>query len=173
MNYVLSGVETLLRNNERLTRFIKPANINVWSDIDLVPSGSSWPYVIITDADSPTRDLPGGQREEYLNVAIYICERSFKKQGAAQSMASDSDGSIFWIVRTIKDLLHLDITRQFALEGSYLGPNPIQCLGVSDEPKSQPFTPKGVTTQTVEWSTTRKRIDARYYRYSILEVAIA
>lgn len=170
MNYVLNGIETLLRNNTQITRFVHADDIHVWSDINLVPSGSSWPYIVIKDSDSPTNFLMG-QTEEFLNVKIYVCHKSYKKRGAAELLASPNDGTVMWLVKQIKDVLAADMDRQFALEGFYLGDTPIQCLGVEDEPESEPFTPRGVTV-TTEWSTSRKRINAHYYRYSVREVAV-
>lgn len=172
MNDILTGVATKLRTSEAIMRFVKsPQNILVWSDVDLVPPGAMWPYILIKDGDSPTVYLRSGQREEFLNVEVYICHRSYQKQGAAQLLQGGEDGGVLWLSQTIQNLLDADVWTQWALKGFYLGQIPIQCLSVSAEPRSEPFTPRGTTVST-EWSTSRKRIEAKYYRYSVREMAV-
>lgn len=170
MNHLLSGIETALKNDEPLTKMVRQADIKVVGDPDVIPPGVEWPYVVIKDGGIETLQLVAFQKEEFMTGKIFVVHRSYEGTPAAQ-LLNEEKGAIA-VSKRIIALLEDDWNHQFALSGFYLGPVPVQINRISGPFESEPFTPKG-TAGTMDRVTSRIRIDARYYRYSTREVAIA
>jgi hypothetical protein len=162
---LIYAVKTKLAATAAITQLVKNA-IHIVSDPNIVPPGTLWPYIAIKDGGIEPLDSFGGQVEEMLKVHIYICHRSHAAQPAGQLYGVNA---IAPISEAIKTALRADFNTQFALSGFYTDSVPIQLKAVTDirdNDESETFTPKGETGAT-DRITSRLRIDAAYYRYSI------
>lgn len=170
MNHVLAGLQTFLRNDYELTQQVRKSDITVWEDIESIPSGVDFPFVLLKNGGVESKEIFSYQKEEFLTARIYVVNRTYRP---APDQIMDTNRGALVVAKHIVDLLEEDWNHQFALVGFYTGSIPVQIHTIAGPFESEPFTPRGITTGTTGKSTSRIRIDARYYRYSIREVQIA